>query len=396
MSNFTEANTVEDAIRDVLTGRATLPGLREQPATYGGQWEFIPATALPRTERDVMVEPQLRAALLRLNPEIAAAPDRADEVIHRLRGILHNAASTGLVRANEEFARWLRGEQSMPFGPNGQHLPVRLLDFRTLSHNQYIITQQYTYHPVPGVERRMDLVLLINGLPLVIGEVKHPARPAITWADGARDFQDDYWPTIPALFVPNVLCFATEGHEYRYAAVNAEFRGWAPWGDTEERSPAPPSLEEVLKAVQRMLSPALLLDLLGAFTLYSADGSGRKIKVLARYPQYEAARQVVARVKEGRSKRGLIWHFQGSGKSLLMLFAAQLLKAEEALRNPTVLIVVDRSDLRSQMGATFDAADVPNTFRAQTRQELKQILQQDSRRIILTTVHLFGEVDEVL
>lgn len=397
MPNFTEANTIENVIRDVLTGQT--PGVarqRELREPYGLHWRFVATHDLPRTEQQVMVEPWLREALFRLNPEIAAQPDHADDVIHRLRGILLSAANIGLVRANEQFTSWLRGEHSMPFGPGGQHVPVRLIDFEHPERNRFVVTQQYTYKPTPTVERRMDLVLLVNGLPLVIGEVKSPVRPSVSWADGAKDFMDDYWRTVPALFVPNVFCFASEGREYRYAAVGADFQGWAPWRATEDRAPELPSLAAVLVAVERMLPPPVVLDLLDAFVVFPAGHGGRKVKVIGRYQQYEAARQIVARVVEGKINRGLIWHFQGSGKSLLMVFAAQLLKAEPALKNPTVLIIVDRKDLRTQLGTTFDAADVPNTLKIESRKDLEQALRSDTRQIIITTIHLFADVDGAL
>jgi type I restriction enzyme R subunit len=409
MSQFTEANTIEDAIRDALTGLAAAPQdktVRETSAAYtiGSElqrlplqsWQFIKASDLPRSEQDVLVEPFLHAALVRLNPDIATHPANADEVIYKLRGILLSAASSGLVKANEAFTTLLRDDFSMPFGENHEHVPVRLIDFANPQNNQFVITQQYTYRPSPRLEKRFDLVLLVNGIPLVVGEVKSPVRPAVTWADAAQDFIEDYWRTVPALFVPNLCCFASEGKTFRYAAVQADFKQWLPWGDTEEREPTQPSLDAVLQAVRRMLRPEVVLKLLEAFTVFPTSRSGHKTKVIARYPQYEAALQIVARVVDGRVKRGLIWHFQGSGKSLLMVFAAQLLNAHPALRNPTVMIVVDRKDLNTQIGETFDAASVPNILRAGNRAELERVLRQDTRQTIITTIHKFGEAEGVL
>ena len=167
---FNEANSVEDFIRDLLSGRAkTRPGLG---------WEYVPRDQLPRSATDVLVDSHLRDALIRLNPEIVQRPERADEVFYKLRAILVSVSSDGLVRANEEFAAWLRGERTMPFGENNQHTTVRLIDFETLSNNRFVVTTQFTYKA--GQERRLDLVLLVNGLPLVIGEAKTPTRPAVS------------------------------------------------------------------------------------------------------------------------------------------------------------------------------------------------------------------------
>ena len=126
--------------------------------------------------------PTLRQALIRLNPEIAARPGLADEVLYRLRAILLTVRGEGLVRANEEFTTWLRGEHSMPFGPRNEHVPVRLIDFERPENNQYVVTTQYTFR-AGAAERRADLVLLVNGFPLVLIEAKTPVRDAVSWVD---------------------------------------------------------------------------------------------------------------------------------------------------------------------------------------------------------------------
>lgn len=382
MPFFNEANTIEQLLIDTLT---RLPGLR---------WEYIHHSQLGRNQTDVLVESMVKAALIKFNPDIAADPNKADEVLYHLRAIILQESRTNLIKANEMLTEWLRGEKSMPFGNNYEHVPITLIDFDNPIANRFVITQQYTYAPAPNLEKRMDIVLLVNGFPIVIGEVKTPVRPAISWVDGAIDFLDDYWKTIPGLFVPNIFCFASEGKTYRYATLNSNYQDWLPWRETEDRAPNP--LEEVRKAAIGMLKPEVILDLLKHFTIFPVNRSGRKIKTIARYPQYEAAKLIVDRVVQGIIKRGLIWHFQGSGKSLLMVFAAQLLKAQPELRNPTVLIVVDRKDLNTQIGSTFDAADVPNTVKANSREELEQLLIKGSRQIIITTIHKFAQVKQAL
>ncbi len=121
-----------------------------------------------------MVETDLRDALIRLNPEINVQPSLADEVIYKLRAIILSVRSDGLVKANEEFTAWLRGERTMPFGPNNEHSPVHLIDFKHLQNNHYVLTTQLTYR---SPEKRFDVVLLVNGIPLVVGETKTPVRP---------------------------------------------------------------------------------------------------------------------------------------------------------------------------------------------------------------------------
>jgi type I restriction enzyme R subunit len=190
----------------VLPAPSVDPGLAPQ----GAGWHFAPGAALPRQPQDVFVEAYVRESLIRLNPDIAAQPERADEVIYKLRAIVLAVRSDGLVSANEEFTAWLRGERSMPFGPNHEHVTVHLVDFGDLSRNQYIVATQYTFRAGP-VERRADLMALVNGFPLVLVEAKTPVRNAVSWVDGALQVHNDYERYVPELFACNVFSVATEG-----------------------------------------------------------------------------------------------------------------------------------------------------------------------------------------
>ncbi|KYZ84370.1 MAG: HsdR family type I site-specific deoxyribonuclease [Pseudomonadota bacterium] len=390
---FNEENTVEQMVLDTLSGGVTSNMVAEELASYGGEvisWRFVSAEELPRQHSDVLVESMVRDALIRLNPEIKAQPDRADEVLYRLRTIPLSVQSEGLVRANELFAEWLRGEKSMPFGERGEHTPVRLIDFENLSNNDYVVTNQWVY-PVKEGGRRFDIIMLVNGIPLVVGEAKTPVRPAVTWVDGASDIHNGYEQSVPQMFVPNVLSFATEGKCYRYGSVRMPIDIWGPWHEGENKAEG--TLADVQRSIRSMLRPHVVLDILQNFTLFATDKKHRRIKIICRYQQYEGANLMVARVVKGYPKKGLIWHFQGSGKSLLMVFAAQKLRMHRKLGNPTVMIVVDRIDLDTQITATFNAADIPNMIGAATRQELQSLLAADTRKIIITTIHKFGEAD---
>jgi type I restriction enzyme R subunit len=397
--SFNESNTVEQMILGTLAPRrsAEAYALREDPPGWGGslggefrprKWEYVPATDVPRQPGDVMVEAWLRLALIRLNPEIAAQPDRADEVIYALRAILLSVQADGLVRANENFMAWLRGEKTMPFGPHGEHVPVRLVDGANPAHNQLVVTNQWVYQ-AGAVEKRFDVVFVVNGLPIVIGEAKTPTRNAVTWFDGAFQINEIYERQVPAMFVPNVFSFATEGKLLRYGTIRMPIDIWGPWR-TRENEPEG-SLADVRRTVASMLRPEVVLDILQSFTVFATDKKHRRIKIICRYQQYFTTNQIVERVVKGYPKKGLIWHFQGSGKTLLMVFAAQKLRLHPRLGNPTVIIVVDRIDLDTQITATFNAADVPNMVDVATRQELQALLGQDVRKVLITTIHKFGE-----
>ena len=194
----------------------------------------------------------LREALIRLNPEIAAQPDRAEDVLYKLRAIIMGVRSDGLVKANEEFAAWLTGERSMPFGEKGEHVTVRLIDFDDIEQNQYVVTTQYTFR-AGATEKRADLVLLVNGIPLVVIEAKTPVRSSQSWLDGAVQVHDDYERNVPELFVPNVFSVATEGKEFRYGSIGLPVDMWGPW--RIEADSETPALEQVEKAVSSMLRP---------------------------------------------------------------------------------------------------------------------------------------------
>lgn len=301
--------------------------------------------------------------------------------------------SEGRVKANERFAAWLTSQRSMPFGADGEHVTVRLVDFDDLENNQYVVTTQFTIKP-NSTEKRADLVLLVNGIPLIVIEAKTPVRSSESWLDGAVQVSEDYEPNVPELFVPNVFSVATEGKEYRYGSIGLPVQYWGPWRIDADTNL--PSLEQVKEAVCSMLKPEVVLDLLANFTAYATDKRNRRVKIIARYQQYDGANKIVERVRAGKPKKGLIWHFQGSGKSLLMLFAARKLRQDPALKNPTVIIVVDRVDLDAQISGTFFATDTPNLVKADSRDELGRLLSQDVRKIIITTIFKFGEADGVL
>ena len=380
--SFNESNTVEQmilgaALKDLWSAAASEP-----------RWEYVPGPQLPRQIGDVMVETWVREALIELNPEIKAQPDRADEVIYNLRACILSVQADGLVRANENFMAWVRGEKTMPFGPNGEHVSVRLVDFAEPIENRLTICNQWTYR-AGAVEKRFDVVYLINGLPLVIGEAKTPTRSAVTWFDGAFQVNEIYERQVPAMFVPNVFSFATEGRLFRYGSIRMPIDMWGPWRDEENQDEG--QLHHVKASVKSMLRPEVVLDILQNFTLFATDKKHRRIKLICRYQQYFTTNQMVERVVKGYPKKGLIWHFQGSGKSLLMVFAAQKLRMHPKLLNPTVMIVVDRIDLDTQITSTFNATDVPNMVGVATRQELQNLLGQDVRKVLITTIHKFGE-----
>lgn len=167
--------------------------------------------------------------------------------------------------------------------------------------------------------------------------------------------------------------------------------------NTELRDEILPGLASVLNSCESLLNPQTLLQLLESFALFSTVKTGKntppkRVKILPRYPQFEAAKQIVERVRRGYPKRSYL-AFPGSGKSLLMLYAAKMLRADNALKNPTVLIVVDRRDLDSQINETFGGADVKNLIKVQSCKKLGEYIEQDSRGILITTIFKFKDIE---
>ena len=338
---FNEDNTTEQMIISTLKKNG---------------WEYISADDLDREESDVMVESMVRDALIRLNPEIAKDESRADEIIYKLRTLFLSTNEQNLVTQNEAFKQMVFEKNSYPFGEDGKQVSIDFFGTEINGkpdQNRYVVTNQWVYPKKEG-GKRLDIVLLVNGFPFVIGELKTPVRSAITWLDGAQDI-NKYEQSIPQMFVTNVFNFATEGKYYRYGSVCMPASKYGPWHTTDDKSDG--SLAAVQTSVQDMITKYKIMDLFQFFTLYATDNNYCKYKVIARYQQYEGANMIVERVG-----------------------------------NPTVIIVDDRLDLESQITAQFHSSDVGNLESASTREQLMTILRQDIRKIIITTIFRFQEV----
>lgn len=379
----------EAAVQTAIVDRLSQDDLGWLPATGG---------APPRQLDGVLLEDEIVAALTKLNPLVREQPERVEEVLPKLRSVLLAAADDGLVRANEEMVAWLRGHKTVRFNgrPADDFVPVRLIDFENPRTNSLLVSTEVTFRPGKE-ERRYDLVLWVNGFPLVVGETKTPVSAQTSWLNGANDIHAGYEVRTPTFFVPNVLSFATEGKELRYGAVRQPPEFWLPWSKTTDPI-APPGLASVLRSVELLLSPESVLDILRTFTLYSRRSSssgGFVTKIIPRYPQVEAVDAMVKRVRDRARRKGLIWHHQGSGKTLLMAFAAAKLRQQTDLDAPTILVVLDRLDLIEQVQSEFASVGIPSLKIAQTRDELRQMLREDARGVIVTTIFRFSEAGEL-
>ena len=378
---FNEDNTVEQMLIEAATQSS---------------WQYVKSQDIPRSSDSVLVESWLLEALVRLNP---ITRQQAEQVIYKLRAAITCGGNYDeLVTANDRFRTLLFNENTEPFGKDGEYIPIRFFSEDAVE-DYCVVTNQWEF-PRSSVEggKRLDLVYLINGIPVCVGEAKSPVRPQITWADGAIDMLH-YEKSIPEMFVPNILTFATEGKELQYAGICAPVDKWGPWFNDESRQHG--TIESVKSNVMGLVQPNRLLDIYRYYSVFTGTSSGKKIKIVCRYQQYIGGEAIVQRVlntyreKQG-PKKGLIWHFQGSGKSWLMVFAAQKLRLQNELHAPTVVIVDDRIDLEDQITGDFTRADIPNIESAKTKDELVAFFKQDQRKILITTIFKFGDVDSVL
>ncbi len=373
----------ESAIQATLVARLTKPDLG---------WRFLAGRSLDRPPDAVLIESEVVAALRRLNPAIIDAPERVDEVLPRLRATILAVRDDGLIESNRRMMAWLRGQETVRFVGTDDFVPVRLMDFEHARANSLLISTEVTYHA--GIEeRRYDIVLWVNGFPVVVGETKTPVSKTTSWLNGAGDIHRKYEVVTPGFFVPNVLSFATEGKDFRYGAIRQPPEMWLPWSRTTDELPLP-GLASVLRSAELLLRPEMLLDIIRTYTLYSRRSSstgGYTAKIIPRYPQVEAVNAIVARVRDPRKRQGLVWHHQGSGKTLLMAFAAARLRQQSDLDAPTILIVLDRLDLIEQVASEFASVGLPGLRVAETKDDLRRLLREDARGIVVTTIFRFAE-----
>ena len=357
-------------------------------------WIYVEPQFVPRLPDEVLVVQWLMEALLALNP---ITPEQAEQVIYKLRACITSGGSSDeLITANDKFRKLLFEENSYPFGENGDNINIRFFaKADDIYKNRCIVTNQWEY-PRKSKEggKRLDLVYVINGIPMVVGEAKTPVKASVTWADGAADIMH-YQKSIPEMFVPNILTFASEGRELQYASIGCPVDKWGPWFADEERKHG--TLEDTEHNYVSLMTPERLLDIYRFYSVFTGTSGGKKIKIVCRYQQYLGGEAIVQRVLSTYTngsgpRKGLIWHFQGSGKSWLMVFAAQKLRRQEVLKAPTVVIVDDRIDLEDQITGDFTRAEIPNIDSISSKQELEEKIHQ--RKILITTIFKFGDLND--
>ena len=374
--------------------RSVQNGLAEKIAELG--WIGSPDVNLGRAEDSVFIVSDLEAALARLNPEIAENRDRASEVLARLRAVLLGVRNDGLVSANEEFVQWMCGRRTVKYIGTDKDAQVRIIDFENPRANTLRVTTEAKFQ-VGRESRRYDIVLWVNGLPLVVGEMKTPVGTSVSWLNGATDIHNGYERKTPEFFVPNAFSFASEGREFHYGAVGQPPELWLNWSATTDPI-MPPGLPAVLRSAELLLTPEMVLDILRSFTLYSSRATGAgavRMKVIPRYPQVEAVAAIIARCRDPKKRQGLVWHHQGSGKTFAMAYAAAKLRHQTDMDAPTIVVVLDRIELIQQTTQEFKSVGIQSLKVAESKEDLRRMLRDDARGVIITTIYRFAEAGQL-
>lgn len=376
-----------------FTERTTIQNALIEWAEDAG-WEHVEGKDLPRDAAltEVVIDRWARAALLALNPDLADDAESAEMVLTEVNRAIFDAQN-GLVDANEAVAVMLRGDHSFKT-IDGKHVPRRFIDFDNLENNRLVVADEVTIKGGPDT-RRFDVAYYVNGFPLVVVETKTPVSQKVSWLDAAADLYDCYEEEYPHFFAPNVFEIATDGLTFKMAPVRSEpdpeSELWAPWGHTTDdvKMSAPAKTE---RAARLLLTPRVVLDFLRDFSLYrhGRDTSEPDMKILARYPQYEAACAIHDKVLTG-ARGGLAWHHQGSGKTELGAFTAIRLLRDPKVGNPTIIVICDRTDLVRQTAELFATTGMPRVSTPVNKAELHRLLRRDDSGIVITTVHKFAD-----
>ncbi|WP_241116186.1 type I restriction endonuclease subunit R [Achromobacter xylosoxidans] len=278
---------------------------------------------------------------------------------------------------------------------------VALIDFERPEQNDWLAVSQFVV--INGQNnRRPDVVVFVNGLPLGVIELKAPGSAGAHLL-GAFNQLQTYKTQIPALFNTNALLVTSDGISARVGSLSADLERFMPWRTTDGSDIAPKGAPELSTLIEGVFEHRRLLDLLCHFTVFGETGSGLA-KIIAGYHQFHAVRHAVdstvkASGPEGNQRVGVIWHTQGSGKSLLMAFYAGQLVKHPAMANPTLVVLTDRNDLDDQLFSTFSMCrDLirQTPVQAESRDDLQRVLSRASGGVIFTTLQKFGEVTEPL
>ena len=376
------------------------------------------ARGMPGAEREdygeVVLKGRLRSALVRLNPDLPA--DALDDARRRLT----RPAGATLEARNRDFHRMVVAGVTVEYVDTDGRVSgaqVRVLDFDEPDANDWLAVNQFTVVESRR-ERRPDIVLFVNGLPLAVVELKNPVDEDATVWSAFQQLQT-YKAEIPSLFVFNAALVVSDGLEARIGTLTAGREWFKPWRTISGEALADPSLPQLQVLLEGVFTRRRLLALVRDFIVFEDDGSGMLVKKMAGYHQFHAVQTAVGetlraaalqhavadgdphgRYESGRQpggargdrRIGVVWHTQGSGKSLTMAFYAGRIVREPAMENPTIVVLTDRNDLDDQLFTTFSrCADLLRQppVQAENRADLRAKLAVEAGGVVFTTIQKF-------
>ncbi|WP_373101041.1 MULTISPECIES: type I restriction endonuclease subunit R [Pasteurellaceae] len=368
-------------------------------SVYG--YDITPSGSLPLRAKatDVVFRDELRAAVVRLNPNLP--PTAVDEAVSTVL----RADLVDLAARNQQFYHFLRfGVRVVYRNAAGEQKvePARIVDFQNVENNHFCVVNQLTIKGKKG-NRRPDVIGFINGLPMVLFELKNPLTENATLTDAYQQLQT-YKDEIADLFAYNQALVISDGTAARLGSLTANFDRFTPWRVVDEKQKTRIPFENELSGlVNGLMSPKNLLNYIQNFILFERTESGDLIKKIAAYHQFYGVNEAVectllASGECGNGKIGVMWHTQGSGKSISMLFYAAKVLAEPTLQNPTIVVVTDRNDLDGQLFATFSAGSElirQQPMQAHSRDELRaELAKREAGGIVFTTIQKFALLDD--
>lgn len=389
-------------ITENIIEQSAIEILESQGWEYANGKEISPEGLFCERENfsQIVLLNRLRTSIATINPTIPL--DAQEAAVQKVLRI----ASPDLLHNNEEFHRLLVEKVKIPYQENGYERSheVALIDFEHAVNNQFLVANQYTIIE-NNQNKRPDVLLFVNGLPLVVIELKNAASENADIKSAYQQIQT-YKAIIPSLFTYNAICILSDGLECKAGSVSADLSRYMTWKTADgikEASRFKPQLETLLKG---MLQPSTLLDLVRNFIVFEKSKREdaktgliqiQTVKKLAAYHQFFAVNKAVqstvnASSENGDKRGGVVWHTQGSGKSLSMVFYSGKLITSPEMRNPTIVVITDRNDLDDQLFDTF-ASSVQllrqEPVQAENREHLKELLKVASGGIVFTTIQKF-------
>ena len=354
--------------------------------------------------KEVLLKDKLVEAIAQLNPEIPSSV--REEVFKQVKNIASasSASSQALIQGNKQFHQFLIEGVTVPVrkGSETRGEIVRLIDFENPKNNNFCAINQFTVIE-DGHNHRPDIVLFINGLPLVVIELKNATAEKATILSAYKQLQT-YKQYIPSLFTYNSLLVISDGLQAKAGSVSSQEDRFMVWKSTDGKKEISPNKNQLQPLIKGLLNKKTLLDMICHFTVFEKTNTVdlktgitniKTIKKIAAYHQYYATNKALQSVikassNSGSRKGGVIWHTQGSGKSLTMVFSAG--KIVQELGNPTIVVITDRNDLDNQLFDTFATSKSllrQSPVQAKNREHLKELLKVSSGGIVFTTIQKF-------